>query len=631
MITIEALAKVPIFEGLSDSQLEQITNRCREEAHLAGSFVCKEGDPAEALYIIQDGKIALEMGIRVWPVQRVRQVVIESLAPGEVFGLSGVTDPHTLTMSARAIETSKLIVLSIHDLRRLVEQDRDIGYRVASGLANLVAGRLEETRRKLTESLGESQVAREEAPEESTAIRRIQYGINFRWFAVIGIVVTALFANAALGIRFPVYPVLIIAAVIALYNAVLWRYSQLLDAEEPAAVVPRLTRYIWVQSAADMLAATAIIHFAGGAENPFILYFVLHIILVSLVLPRRDAYLLATLAVGLVGSLVSLEYVQILPHVHLEGFVPPDLHLQGPFVLAVLFGFGTTMYLSTYLTATIAGELRTRHRETVVQRDRLLLEALLEAEDLQRANQELVRLDRLKTYFLAMASHDLKAPLVAVQSYLQVMLGGFVGEPSEQHRRMMERSTQRIRQLFDLINRLLDLAQIEKGKVVEEMEMMSLRDVLNYCVEDMRVLAADKSLELTTDVPADLPMIYGSANHLRELVANLLSNGVKFTPEGGSITVQARDMDKHVEVAVMDTGPGIAPDDLPYLFDEFYRGKGVGPAKGTGLGLYIARRIVEAHEGEIWAESPYAEGQPGARFVFTLPKSPPAETEPSGT
>jgi signal transduction histidine kinase len=107
-------------------------------------------------------------------------------------------------------------------------------------------------------------------------------------------------------------------------------------------------------------------------------------------------------------------------------------------------------------------------------------------------------------------------------------------------------------------------------------------------------------------------------------VTNLLSNGVKFTPELGSITLRAREMENEIEVSVTDTGIGVDPDDLPRLFEQFFRGKGGAAAQGTGLGLSISKRIVEAHHGTIRAESPYEDGQPGARFVFTLPKGQPA-------
>ena len=620
MIPIQLLRKVSIFEGLDDSQLKKIANLCREEIHVDGALIFKEGDPADELYILREGRIALEMGIRLWPEQRIRQMTIETLTSGEPFGLSALTESDVLTMSARVMDRSKLIVLGGADLQRLVDEDHEIGFRIGRGLANLVATRLRDTRLKLMELLGESQIAREQTPEESTAIRRIQYGINFRWLAVIGIVIITLLANLAFGIAFPTLPVFVIALVIALYNTAFWRYTKRLESEEPDGLISKVRRYVWVQSAADLVATTAIIHFTGGVENPLILYYVFHVILASIILPYRMAYLLATFAVGLLTLLVGLEYFQIMPHVHLEGFVPPDLYLQPSFVLVVLFGFATTLYISTYLTTAIAGELRKRQRETVALRDRLLLEA----EELHKANEELVRLDRLKTRFLAMASHDLKTPLAAVQSYLQVMLGGFVGELDDQHRHMLERSSARIQELVSLINRFLDLAQIEKGKLVEEMEMISLQEVLYASLEDMKPLAAEKSQDLRADIPSDLPMVYGSANHLKQVATNLLSNAVKFTPEEGAITLRAQETDEHIEVTVMDTGVGIDPEDLPHLFSEFYRGKRGATAKGSGLGLSIVKRIVEAHQGEIWAESPYADGQSGAKFVLTLPKGQPA-------
>ncbi len=620
MIPVQLLRKVSIFEGLDDGQLQKIANLCREEIHVAGSLIFKEGDPPSKFYILREGRVALQMAVRLWPERDIREMTIETLGPGDPFGLSALTDSDVLTMSARALDRCRLIVLHAAGLRRLMDSDHEMGHRISSGLSSMVAERLRDTRLKLTELLGQSQVALERTPEESTAIRRIQYGINFRWIAVVGVVLITVAANLVFGITFPMLPVFIIAAMIAVYNLMFWRYTERLEVQESSDVITKVRTYVWVQSAADLLATTAIIHFAGGVENPLSLYYVFHVILASIILPYTLAYLLATLAVGLFSTLVILEYLQIIPHVHLEGLVPFDLYLHAPYVLAILFAFATTLYISTYLTTAIAGELRKRQRETVALRDRLLLEA----EELQKANEELVRLDRLKTYFLAMASHDLKTPLAAVQSYLQVMLGGFVGELSGEHSHMLERSSARIQELFDLINRFLDLAQIEKGKVVEEMEMIAIQDVLSSCVEEIKVLAAQKSQELKTEIPPDLPMIYGSAHHLKQVVTNLLSNGVKFTPEEGTITLCARELNDHLEVAVMDTGIGVAPEDLPHLFEQFYRGKAGAAAKGTGLGLSIVRRIVEAHQGEIWAESPYDGVESGAKFVFTLPKGQPA-------
>ncbi len=248
-------------------------------------------------------------------------------------------------------------------------------------------------------------------------------------------------------------------------------------------------------------------------------------------------------------------------------------------------------------------------------KDRLLAEA----RELEEVNRELVRLDRLKTDFLAIASHDLKTPLAAVESYLQVILGGFVGEITEQQRHMMERSSLRIKELIGMINRFLDLAHIERGEIVHKMEMTSLDEVLDRCVEEMQVLASEKGQTLTMEKPPSLPVIYASPSHLHQVLTNLLSNAVKFTPQGGSITLGVEEVGDNIQVTVTDTGVGIDPEDMPRIFEDFYRGKRAGGV-GTGLGLSIAKRIVEAHRGRIWAQSPYAEGQPGSRFTFVILK-----------
>jgi signal transduction histidine kinase len=283
--------------------------------------------------------------------------------------------------------------------------------------------------------------------------------------------------------------------------------------------------------------------------------------------------------------------------------------------LAVLWALATTLYVSCYLAVNISGELRRRQGEIVALKDRLQAEA----RELEEVNRELVRLDRLKTYFLAIASHDLKTPLAAVESYLQVILGGFVGEVTAQQRHMMERSSLRIKELIGMINRFLDLAHIEKGEIVHKMEMTSLEEVVDRCVEEMQILASEKGHTLAVEKPPSLPMIYASPTHLHQVLTNLLSNAIKFTPEGGSITLGVEEVGDNIQVTVTDTGVGIDLEDMPRIFEDFYRGRRAGGV-GTGLGLSIAKRIVEAHRGKIWAQSPYAEGQPGSRFTFLIPK-----------
>jgi len=241
--------------------------------------------------------------------------------------------------------------------------------------------------------------------------------------------------------------------------------------------------------------------------------------------------------------------------------------------------------------------------------------------ELEQASVEIAKLEEEKNRFLrflGIAAHDLKAPLTAIQGFLWIMLGGYSGEISDKQRNMLERSTFRIKELLNLISDLLDIPRIETGQIVEEMKLTSLGKVIKASIGDLRGTAKEKKLKLEVELPTALPKIYGSAPRLQQAVTNLVSNAINYTPEG-SVTIRVSEGKKEIQVEVMDTGIGIPSDDLPRLFEDFFRASNV-ETKGTGLGLSITRRIVEAHGGKIWVESPCPETGKGSRFTFTLPR-----------
>jgi len=270
----------------------------------------------------------------------------------------------------------------------------------------------------------------------------------------------------------------------------------------------------------------------------------------------------------------------------------------------------------------ISGELRKRQREVVALQEAGLRE---KTRELEAANEELVKLEEGRKHllrFLAIASHDLKAPLSAVQSYLQVMLGGFVGEMAEKQRHMVERSSKRITELLELINDLLDVSRIEGGQIVKEVEDVTLSKVVEDSIGNVRALAREKKIKLGTEIGRPLPQFKASAVRLQQVITNLLANAIKFTPEKGEIKLRVASRGGDIQVEVMDSGVGITADELPRIFDDFYRGADREKA-GTGLGLSIAKRIIEAHGGQIWAESPNPEDglARGSKFTFVLPRS----------
>lgn len=616
MVPIRLLQKFELFEGLNNKELEEIAAICCEETYEVGTVIFRQGDAAGDLFLVVDGQVALEMGVELWPGAPLRQVTVEAVSRGGVFGWSALVGPHILTLSARCLVQTKLIAISGDQLRHLLERNSEVGYRVIDRVARLTASRLRETRDKLIEFLRMEELPPGFTPEEATLIQRIQYFINFRWIAAAGIAAAALFAKLVLKIELPLFIVLSIAAALAFYNFGLLVYSNkmLVGRVEPT-LIPMARRFIQFQGFSDLAVFTVLLHFTGGIENPFVFYYIFHIIIAGVLLPYRSAYLLTSIAALLIVALAGLQYFGIIPHVHLYGFFPFEIYQRGPVVLGVLFALITTLYVSTYIATSIAGELRKRQREVAFLKDKYLMNI----KELEETNRKLTELDRLRTHFLAIASHDLKTPIAAVQSYLQVILGGFVGDVNERQRVMLERSSTRLTELLNLINDILDATRIEKGQIVQEMERIELGPVIENALENVRSQAEQKGLCLEMEVPEGLPQVTASARRLGQVLTNLLGNAVQFTPCGGKIKLLVENQNAEIEVTVRDTGVGISPEDLPRIFEAFYRSKSV-ETKGAGLGLAIAQKIVEAHGGRIWAESPDPKTGKGSKFTFTLPK-----------
>ena len=198
------------------------------------------------------------------------------------------------------------------------------------------------------------------------------------------------------------------------------------------------------------------------------------------------------------------------------------------------------------------------------------------------------------------------------------MLGGFVGELNEKQKHMMERSSQRITELLKLISDLLDIPRIEMNQLVQEMKETSLVQIVDCFAEEGSSLAKQRGIEFSVDMPPDLSPINGSGPRLQQVIANLVNNAISYTTEG-EVVIRAREAGGEILVEVADTGCGIAPDELPRVFEDFFRASSV-ETSGTGLGLSISKRIVEAHGGRIWVESPCPETGKGTKFCFVLPK-----------
>jgi two-component system phosphate regulon sensor histidine kinase PhoR len=231
----------------------------------------------------------------------------------------------------------------------------------------------------------------------------------------------------------------------------------------------------------------------------------------------------------------------------------------------------------------------------------------------------LKELDKMKSEFIAMVTHELRAPIAAVEQQLTVILNRMAGDVTEKQEQLLSRAKQRTNGLLDLIKDLLDLSKIEAGKMVQYKEPLLLQEVIQRVVDLMRAEAENKKIDLQFSTPPKASLINADRNSMEGIFTNLISNAIKYTPEGGKVWVALGEEGGFVKATVSDTGIGIKKENLPRIFDKFYRVKTTETRQiiGTGLGLSIVKSIVDAHLGSISVES--EEGN-GTTFTVLLPK-----------
>ena len=228
------------------------------------------------------------------------------------------------------------------------------------------------------------------------------------------------------------------------------------------------------------------------------------------------------------------------------------------------------------------------------------------------------RTEQVRRDFVANVSHELRTPLASLKSVIETLATGAL-EDETATREFLARADAEIDRMVQILEELLELSRIESGEVPMAKEPLDITDVLARAVERLQLQARRQGVELALEVPAPLPAVVGDAERLERVALNLIHNALKFTPSGGSVRVEATSEDGAVVVRVRDTGAGIAPADLPRVFERFYKVDRARSGSGTGLGLAIVKHTVEAHGGSVAVES---EQGGGSVFSFSLPVAP---------
>jgi len=230
------------------------------------------------------------------------------------------------------------------------------------------------------------------------------------------------------------------------------------------------------------------------------------------------------------------------------------------------------------------------------------------------------QLDRMKDNFVASVSHELRTPLVAIDKSISLILNKNAGEISETQKQFLSIAERNLKRLTLLVNDLLDLSKLEAGKTELKSKPSSIDKIIQESVAGLKNWAETKAINIRTTIQEGLPEVNVDPDRIIQVFNNLIGNAIKFTPDNGDIVVEAKldNQGRRLEVSVADNGIGIAKEDLEKVFDKFYQSGERVPSdvNGTGVGLAIAKEIVELHGGKIWAES---EKGAGAKFTFTLP------------
>jgi signal transduction histidine kinase len=238
--------------------------------------------------------------------------------------------------------------------------------------------------------------------------------------------------------------------------------------------------------------------------------------------------------------------------------------------------------------------------------------------DYIKANILLQEKDRIKDEYVLRVTHDIKAHIATIQSCLGLIVNKVIGPLDDKPAEFINRAYTRTVKLKNFVETLLKLTEMRLSDKFE-MDVFSLRDTIHNAVTAVRTKAEDKSITLNCDVESSVDEITGNQFSLEEVTANLLLNAIKYTPENGTITLNAKNGDDFTVIEIADTGIGIPVDELGEVFDEFFRASNARKTKkdGTGLGLSIAKYIVERHGGKIWIDSIE---NVGTKFWITLPK-----------
>ena len=406
-------------------------------------------------------------------------------------------------------------------------------------------------------------------------------------------------------------PIALLGLCTLLYNLILHRTHPLL----PEGYAPfNGLHYALLQMICDFLALLVLVYLTGGVESPFYYFFIYHVIVGSLILPRQVVTLLILVTIAAIATGALLEMNGSIPHVPIAGYFDSPQYTNPVYVISHVTVLALVLLVSNYLANSISKELYLRERSLTV------------------AYKKLEEAETTKSRYVMSVVHDLKTPIAAAMTYLNMILDGSLGRVPEAFERPLERSRIRLDNAIAIVNDILQLTQLRLAEK-PEISRVNLTELIDEIYQEMRILFVSKKIRFSTWINSDRDLYIEAERKLLKLaLANLISNTHKYTERDGRVEIHIHTHDESVEIEVADSGIGIPVAEQKRIFEDFYRSslakeKGI---EGTGLGMSVVLHIIRQFNGSIRLESPsrLADGaeRQGTAFFITLPISytPPA-------
>jgi len=419
---------------------------------------------------------------------------------------------------------------------------------------------------------------------------RIIWSIRLRWLAILGYFAATYIARTYLYLHLEYPMIWNLLAGLGFINLLYYVVLKIWTDFSFLAEVWLLRIHIFV----DLLFLAFILHYSGGIENPAFLFFIFHVVLSSILFGRLLSLLYSFLVIFLFASVALMEMLGIIPHYMV---FDPHVYKNTVSTLLIIFTFSITVLSTNYICTGFMKIYRESKRI------------------IDKQNRKLIELDKQKTSFFQFASHELKSPIIAIKSTLDVVQKGYSGNIEKKALGLIQRAASRSGQMLGMLNELLELNHLRRNEPKKLIQSLDIHQKIMEIIKDYQVRAQEKKMTIElnfSETPLNAEI---DAEDFEKILGNLISNGIRYSHQKGKLTIATSDASPFVQIEIQDEGIGIALEDQEQIFDEFFRSKEAkkNVSFGTGLGLSLVKQVVEKNEGTIGVQS-----EPGKGTIFNL-------------